>query len=88
MLAAAVDQKYLADYLEDFLTAGGKVNIVEQTVEDSDVGKTANDLQSDVLLRVYRQGTILSPWEFQEGQRLESGDVILLFRLAQEDRPS
>jgi voltage-gated potassium channel len=87
MLAAAVDQKYLADYVEDFLTVGGQVNIVEQTVEGSDVGKTANDLHPDVLLRVYRQGTILSPWEFQDGQRLESGDVMLLFRPVQDEKP-
>jgi len=87
MLAAAVDQQYLADYLEDFLTVGGQVNIVEQTVEGADVGKTAKDLQPDVLLRVYRHGTILSPWEFQGGQRLESGDVMLLFRPVKDDRP-
>ena len=87
MLAAAVDQQYLADYLEDFLTAGGQVNIVERMVEGGDIGKTANDLQPDVLLRVYRHGTILSPWEFQDGQRLESGDVMLLFRPVQDDKP-
>jgi voltage-gated potassium channel len=86
MLAAAVDQQYLADYLEDFLTAGGQVNIVERKVEGGDVGKTANDLQPDVLLRVYRQGTILSPWEFQDGQRLESGDIMLLFRPVQDEK--
>jgi voltage-gated potassium channel len=88
MLAAAVDQQYLADYLEDFLTAGGQVNIVERAVEGVDVGKTAKDLQPDVLLRVYRHGTILSPWEFQDGQRLESGDVVLLFKPVSEDKPS
>ena len=87
MLAAAVDQQYLADYLEDFLTAGGQVNIVERMVEGGDVGKTANDLQPDVLLRVYRHGTILSPWELQDGQRLETGDVMLLFRPVQDDKP-
>jgi len=59
MLAAAVDQKYLADYLEDFLTAGGQVNIVERTVEGGDVGKTVSDLQPDILLRVYRRGTTM-----------------------------
>jgi voltage-gated potassium channel len=80
MLAAAVDQQYLAEYLEDFLTAGGKVNIEERLVEKEDIGKTASDLQPDVLLRVYRQGTVLSPWEFQQKHRLEQGDVLLLFK--------
>lgn len=80
MLAAAVDQQYLADYLEDFLTVGGHVNIVEQRVGEAESGKTPQDLHPDVLLRVYRQGSILSPLEFQNGQRFEEGDVILLFR--------
>ncbi len=84
MLAAAVDQQYLAEYLEDFLTAGGRVNIVERHVEDGDIGKTAGDLQPDVLLRVYRQGSVLSPWQFQDGQRLERGDIMLLFQPVQE----
>ncbi len=86
MLAAAVDQKYLADYLEDFLTAGGHVNIIERTVEGDDVGKTASDLQPDVLLRVYRHGSTLLPWEFQDGQQLEAGDVMLLFRPVQDEK--
>ena len=88
MLAAAVDQQYLADYLEDFLTAGGQVNIVERPVEAEDIGKTAADLQPNVLLRVYRHGTILSPWEFQDGHRLEKGDVMLLFQPVKEEKTS
>jgi voltage-gated potassium channel len=88
MLAAAVDQQYLADYLEDFLTAGGQVNIVERPVEAEDIGKTAKDLQPNVLLRVYRHGTILSPWEFQDGHRLEKGDVMLLFKPVKEEKTS
>jgi voltage-gated potassium channel len=88
MLAAAVDQHYLADYLEDFLTAGGKVNIVERKVEGVDIGKTAQALQPEVLLRVYRKGSILSPWEFQDGQRLEPDDVMLLFSPVKDEKPS
>ena len=88
MLAAAVDQQYLADYLEDFLTAGGKVNFEERTVDKQDAGKSALDLQPDVLLRVYRQGSILSPWEFQKSHKLEQGDVILLFKPVLEDKAS
>jgi voltage-gated potassium channel len=88
MLAAAVDQQYLADYLEDFLTAGGKVNFEERTVDKQDAGKSAFDLQPDVLLRVYRQGSILSPWEFQKSQKLVQDDVILLFKPVSEDKTS
>ena len=55
-------------------------------MNDEDVGKTVSDLQPDFLLRVYRQGTILSPWEFQDGQQIESGDVMLLFRPVQDEK--
>jgi voltage-gated potassium channel len=88
VLAAAVEQHYLADYLEDFLTAGGKVNFEERTVDKQDVGKSALDLQPNVLLRVYRQGSILSPWEFQKSHRLELGDIILLFKPVQKNTAS
>jgi voltage-gated potassium channel len=85
MLAAAVSQVYLAEYLKDFLTAGGQVNIIEKRVGKSESGQTIRDLQPDILLRVYRQGTILSPWEFQNGEPLEEGDVMLLFRQAHQE---
>ncbi|PJA78581.1 MAG: potassium transporter TrkA, partial [Nitrospirae bacterium CG_4_9_14_3_um_filter_51_5] len=88
MLAAAVDQQYLADYLEDFLTVGGKVNIEERTVDKQDVGKSTLDLQPDVLLRVYRQGSIIAPWEFQKSYTLEQGDVMLLLKAVSEDPAS
>ncbi len=80
MLAAAVNQKHLADYVEDFLTAGGHVEIVEEAIGEKESGMTARDFLPDVLLRVYRQGSVLSPWEFQSGQQLLQGDIVLLFR--------
>jgi hypothetical protein len=46
------------------------------------------DLQPDVLLRVYRQGSILSPWEFQRNHKLEEGDVMLLFKPVLGDKAS
>lgn len=55
-------------------------------MKDEDVEKTASDVQPDVLLRVDQQGTILSPWEFQDGQRLETGNVMLLFRPVQDEK--
>ena len=82
MLAAAVEQRHLADYLKDLLTAEGHVKLVEEQVQDQDMGKHPSDLQPDVLLRVYRQGTVLSPWDFKEKDGLERGDIVLLLRQA------
>jgi len=83
LLAAAVDQHHLADYLKDLLTAGGHINLVEEPARDGDVGKTLEDLRPDVLLRVYRQGTVLSPWDFKPQDRIEKGDMLLLLRKAE-----
>ena len=82
MLAAAVEQAHLADYLKDLLTAGGHVRLVEEQVQDKDMGKRPCDLQPDVLLRVYRQGSVLSPWDFKEKDCFERGDILLLLRQA------
>ncbi|MCA9470492.1 MAG: potassium channel family protein [Nitrospirales bacterium] len=84
LLAAAVNQRHMTQYMEDLLTAGGRVNLVEEAVRDEDVGKTPADLKPDVLLCVFRQGSTLSPWEFKENECLEPGDVLLLLKQAQE----
>ena len=82
LLAAAVNQRHMAQYMEDLLTAGGKVNLVEEAVRDEDVGKTAADLKPDVLLCVFRHGSTFSPWEFKENEYLEKGDTLLLLKQA------
>ena len=83
-LAAAVDQAHLPQYLEDLLTVGGRVRLVERTVSAVEAGKTATDFRPDVLLRVYRAGTILSPWDLQDGERLQAGDTIVLLESAKK----
>ena len=84
MLAAAVSQRHLAEYLEDLLTAGGRVNLVEEPIREEDIGKTPQECLPDVLLRIYRQGSILSPWDLQKTDRLEKGDVVLFLKQANE----
>jgi len=85
LLAAAVNQRHMAQYMEDLLTAGGQVNLVEEAIRDEDVGKTPSDLKPDVLLCVFRQGSSFSPWEFKENEYLEKGDVLLLLKQAPID---
>ena len=88
LLAAAVEQRHLADYLEDLVTVGGHINLVEETIRDGEAGKTPEDFKPDVLLRVYRQGTVLSPWDFREKDRLVEGDIVLLLRQASPSESS
>lgn len=80
MLAAAVSQSHLANYIEDLVTAGGRVDLIEEPVRPEDIGKTAADFFPDVLLRVYRSGEALSLKELHNKERLEEGDVLLLLK--------
>jgi voltage-gated potassium channel len=80
ILADAIGHPYFVDYVQDLLTAGGRVNLIERKVEPHEVGLKAAALKPDVLLRVYRQGTVVGYWDFQEGGILEAGDTLVLLR--------
>lgn len=78
IIAAAIDHSHMVQYLDDLLTAGGKVTLVERTVRPEEIGKTPGDLKPDVLLRVYRGPDMLSLLELERSGRLEAGDILLL----------
>lgn len=77
-LANAVDQAHMVQYMEDLLTAGGRVNLIERPIRAEEVGRTAVDLKPNIVLRVYRGDTIISMTEVQRGRRFESGDLLVL----------
>jgi len=77
-LAAAVEQSHMVHYLEDLLTAGGRVNLLERLVRTEEVGKTATDLRPSIVLRVYRGNSVVSMIEIQEGARLQEGDLLVI----------
>ena len=78
IIAAAVDHGHMVQYLDDLLTAGGQVRLLERTVRPDEIGKTPADLKPDVLLRLYRGGTMLSLLELEQARRLEAGDILVL----------
>jgi voltage-gated potassium channel len=85
LVAAAVDHAHSVDYFEDLLTSGGRVNLVQRPVRPEEVGKTAADLLPEVLMRVYREGKILSFWDFLNNkEKLKSNDTLLLIQQAIE----
>jgi voltage-gated potassium channel len=77
-LAAAVDQSHMVQYLEDLLTAGGRVNLIERQVREEEVGKTAADLKPAIVLRIYRGKSVISMTEVQEGAQLQRGDLLVV----------
>ncbi|TKS59509.1 MAG: hypothetical protein EWM72_02077 [Nitrospira sp.] len=58
-LAAAVDQSHMVQYLEDLLTSGGRVHLIERQIREEEIGKTAADLKPAIVLRVYRGNTVI-----------------------------
>ncbi len=86
LVASAVDQRHSIEYFEDLLTFGGRVNLVERTVRPEEVGMTAADLLPEVLLRVYREGKILSLWDFGTTERFKENDTVLLLKRGSQTR--
>ncbi|MCC2642037.1 MAG: putative potassium channel NAD-binding component TrkA [Nitrospira sp.] len=80
LLAAAIGHPHFVGYVQDLLTAGGRVNLIERTVEPQEVGQTAMSLKPNLLLRVYRKNEILGFWDFEDGRTFEHGDTLLIMR--------
>lgn len=78
ILAAAVDHGHMVQCLDDLLTAGGTVGLVERPVEPNEIGKTPADLKPDVLLRLYRGADMVSLLELDQAGRLQAGDILVL----------
>jgi len=80
MLASAVDHTHLARYMEDLLTSGGRVDLIEEEVRPNDVGKSTLDFLPNVVLRIYRKGKMLSLDEFRRNERVKEGDMMMLLK--------
>ncbi len=80
LLAAAVGHPHFMEYVQDLLTAGGRVNLVERSVKPDEVGRTACDLKPDIVLRLYRRGRVLQFWDLQDAQKLEAGDMLVILK--------
>ena len=83
ILAAAVDRGHMVQYLDDLLTAGGHVRLIERPVGPNEIGYTPKDFKPDVLLRLYRGCTLISLLELEQAGRLQAGDILVLLTSAQ-----
>jgi len=79
ILAAAVDQGHMVQYLDDLLTTGGHVALVERTVRPDEIGKSPAELHPDLLLRLYRKTTMYSYLKLNEAGPLQQDDIMVLF---------
>lgn len=85
IIAAAVDHGHMVQYLDDLLTAGGNVALVERAVQPDEIGKTPADLKPDVLLRLYRGAAMVSLLELEQAGCLQAGDIMVLLTGAQRE---
>lgn len=86
IIAAAVDHAHMVQYLDDLLTAGGKVSLLERAVAPGEIGKTPADVKPDVLLRLYRGGKTFSLLELEQTGLLQAGDVLVLLTSSKAER--
>ena len=83
LLATSHTGQHIADYLADLASREGKVQLVEREVEPHEIGKSLNDLEGAVALRVIREGKPYGFWRTQ-AKKLQKGDVIMEVRPTQE----
>jgi voltage-gated potassium channel len=77
LLAGSVKGAHIADYLADLASVGGRVQLVERVVTESECGRSITDLKSGGQgLRVYRNGRAIGFWE-DDCQTLQPGDIIV-----------
>ncbi|MGE0643192.1 MAG: TrkA family potassium uptake protein [Nitrospira sp.] len=79
ILAAAVDQGHMVQYLDDLLTIRGNVALMERAVRPDEIGKSPADLHPDLLLRLYRNTTMYSYQNLAQAGPLQQGDIMVLF---------
>jgi voltage-gated potassium channel len=77
LLAEAVGNNYLTDYVLDLLTTDGRVALVERVASPEEVGKSMRDLECGLVVRLYRGGEPIGFWE-TERNIIERDDLLLL----------
>ncbi|HET9845732.1 MAG TPA: hypothetical protein VFQ02_08255, partial [Nitrospira sp.] len=82
LLAAAVGHPHFTEYVQDLLTAGGRVTLTERQPKPEEIGQSASALKPDILLRLHRRGEVYNFWDLQEGQKMEAGDTLLILTSA------
>jgi voltage-gated potassium channel len=77
LLADAVGNNYVTDYVFDLLTSAGRVSLVERVAAPDDLGKSMRDLACGLVVRLYRDGEPIGFWETGKNH-IEQGDLLLI----------
>ncbi len=77
LLAEAVGNDYLTDYVLDLLTSDGRVALVERVAAPDEVGKSMREVTSGLVVRLYRSGEPVGFWETDKNV-IERDDLLLI----------
>jgi voltage-gated potassium channel len=77
LLAEAVGNNYVTDYVFDLLTSAGRVSLVERVAAPDELGKTMRELACGLVVRLYRGGEPIGFWETDKS-RIEQDDLLLI----------
>jgi voltage-gated potassium channel len=77
LLADAVTNSYVTDYVFDLLTSDGRVALVERAPLPDEFGKSMRDIDRGIAVRLYRNGEPIGFWE-RDRCRIEQGDLLLV----------
>lgn len=77
LLAEAVGNNYLTDYVLDLLTSDGRVALVERVAAPEEIGQSMRNLAGGLVVRLYRGGEPVGFWE-TEKNIIEKDDLLLI----------
>lgn len=83
LLADAIANSYVTDYVFDLLTSEGRVALVERAPFEDEVGNTMRDIERGIVVRLYRNGEPIGFWE-KDKCRIEQGDLLLVIEPMEE----
>ena len=77
LLADALENSFVAEYVSDLLTRGGNVRLCERPARPDEVGRPLRDLADGLGVRIHRGGDVIGFWQIDKAI-VRDGDILLL----------
>lgn len=79
LLADALENSFVSEYVSDLLTRGGNVRMCERPARPDDIGKRLRDLGDGLGVRIHRGGDVIGFWQDDKAV-IQAGDTLLLIQ--------
>ncbi len=87
LVADAVTNWHVADYVMDLLTANGRVRLVERPATAEEAGRRPAEITDGLLVRIYRGGEHIGFWD-TEKNTVQPGDILLMIVPGEGETPA